>query len=949
MRPHTWISAVNQMCKSCICRTKKISPYWLLSVSVLFVLLMAFTKPIFFYSHIDWTPKTASDAGDFVLVRGWPKELKIRTSCDALSQATDGNILDLGGLVLSKVDNTISFQPTQNAGYTLTKGVSPSNCIVLASFDSDNSTIELSVNGKSLRKILPRNAFPRITQLIIPETQRPVIEQVDIKTQPTGIKSQAARYVFGLVAAFVLFLLALRMRRPPSPQNSFQWLPQLHTSDGFVCLGLITVSLFSPTLMDDGWVWQRLQAFEGRNVFGDYFANSDAWMPQGFLNEYIYRRLQDFGLNFLALRGFVVLVLIATWISIRSRVLSRIQVVSGSTLIVVGSCWIAFSGAWLITLRAEPIVCLLATLSLIGFLTGSQDGNPSGTLRCFFFAGLAVVTHQSGLVALASPALLLIWTAKTNKRAFRTNGFWLPLLISILGVTLCALIPMDLRTLLDNFKVFASNPSYQSGPFGEPVRYLTLLTTTLETGALRIFSVLFLIVLLAISGLVASLERWGLRLAITFSLLSLFFLAFTSSKWIWHFGVLALPTCLLLGSFVEAILRKKDLLQNRLALSAFGLVLVLTVGTSLSYPNSWGMHLPAGETWEAFSRSFGGTAHPQPWIFISVVVFLAAVFLVKRDSIFLSWVISAVVLTPLVLSIHQVSFSSRVARQNSQLARNWASIAGTNECGSIDSLSHFVPAGELSIREETPSPQVDSGLPLKAMGFPEQWLQLPMATDIPLRTWGTWTFSSSSATSLESQESEKDLFMGNAFSPLFRVPNHQDVALYSIAGSEGSVTGFIEYLSKDKARISLQTLNFPTVLNWYQNLLDIPISATYLRVWIKDQSTTPGGWGAITSPASGTLTSISELLRDATSFTNPFVLLKYPCLKLPSPNLGFWPQVSYLVDDLVDDSNVAWSAFPFTGDPNSLIQWKECDLDRYVCIAKIKTQPAKVSVLQISS
>ena len=427
----------------------------LVLVSFILSVVFALVPSAFNSSSISWRPDSSTDSGSLQLTRGAPERMSIETTCELARTAADSSLLSTGGLELSVAGDEVLLE-TDPDGPTARVALPPGDCDVLATYTHDGSVLSLSA-GDVRDEVTA--AEPTILGLYTAEP--PGVTGVDITTQETGLAPSWGRWTIGLVALVALLagtaLLWVSVARPPDRRLSARALvPRLAPVDGFVALGVVALALVTPPLIDDGWYLGRTSVLEQRWWFGNVYATHDAWLPQGALHELVLSVLQSAGLDLAHLRIGVALLLALTWVVLRRGVLVPAVGESASRWPAAAATYVAFAGAWLITVRQEPVVLFFGVLALVVAISEERSKRPGMVFAGMVAAGMAVTTHQTGWVA-AAPAALILWTV--GSEIHRDRSRWLDLGTAVVaataGVVLVAFAAADLHTVLQGARTFS--------------------------------------------------------------------------------------------------------------------------------------------------------------------------------------------------------------------------------------------------------------------------------------------------------------------------------------------------------------------------------------------------------------------------------------------------------------------------------------------------------------
>lgn len=904
--------------------------------------LIAFgvTPPTFTKSEIKWSPQTAADGGYFNLSRGWPESLDITTTCLRVANFKDGNLLDLGGLVIFSSDSSLVVESPIPAIFSYSANLPKGDCDIQVSFRSDLGTLSTKINGELKVHYLAESAFPRISKLIIPATSLPTIAAVTITTRPTGISHQGIRLLYFFISLLVFFVLTIHIvigDKKKWGKHLFH-LPHIFLVDVFVMLTLSSAAFLIPPLVDDGWVWQSLTGFSGRGVFSNYYENLDAWKPQGYVNEFFLHWLISLGLSFFWLKLVIALMLSTCWIAIRSVILVPFFGKSNLILLPCAAMWVTFSSVWLISLRAEPWVVLCSVISLISLASFNQSQRYLSLVFCLTSSGLALCLHQTGWTVLSTAivAIFIAWRRDKNK----LGSYYLVLAVSVsIGlVFLVFFLPMDLQSLLNNAREFSSSSHSGGGPFFEWKRYFYLIGDETTSGA-RVFSIFVLGLFAYLSATISSKFNGAVRPFWYCTILSPLLLSLTSSKWTWHFGVLLVPAVISVV-FVSSAFLSSDLPINQKRFTSSGVISLLTVlaGSAISISNHWGYYDFSKDSWELFSTTFGPVSKGPFWLLLIIAIVTFMQVASKRHVHFVSIITSVILILPLSLSYVWIVKDAPSSPHWSYFKQNLNQFLGHDTCGALDNLNVIENPLPLNVIEIKISEANKTDGKLSQNAYPN--IPGVMGSPAPgLAIWGSWFVGSNVNKGIPSFISSN--FNTGAFqSPTYIVEDLQELGVWSATGNLEKNRAEGVFLNDDFSILVQKSVKFSASSKWALNVFKVPKGSRYFRVLVHDDSDSVGGWGAVSSAFSFKKLSMTDLVADSVFFIGPYVRLRYPCVHLPIPRDGYWPRIDYLISDATHNgfANVQ---------PDTAVE-AGCSKISDACVDKIDYRMAKVSVFRIT-
>ena len=843
--------------------------------------LVAFLiPPSFTRSLITWNPDSASASGSLQLTRGWPDRMTLRGDCEKMRSAPPGVLFDSGSLRLKKTANMLqAVDPTETV--LAEAPITDEPCDVVMEYSDTSEVITLSVGSIESAHTLKSGTHLAVERLQAPLGAESGIESVAILTRPSAITQTADRIVC-LVISVLLLLGAFVMELRRRSRSRVHWPVSMRLvgSDGFVAFALAISVVLIPALLDDGWVFERGRWFFDRGVFANYFGG-DYLMPQGFWNESLLAIFIRAGVPFVGLRIVVALALIVGWIILRAGLLDRLDRGGASVALVRLPCaavYLAFAIPYLVTLRAEPWVALCAVVAFVGLARFLERPSSIALAVVLVASAFAVAAHQTGWVLLG-PALVALWLSVTavRRRTIKRRDLSFALIVGVgSGIFLFAL-QFDVGTLRAAVEEVAATPSASFFILDELNRYSLLLGSGV---APRLFAVLLLIPIttfaLTRSGYFSQRERWLVGAAF----LSFAGLLLTSSKWIWHFGVYAIPAVVLCAVLLTDLVRPNSVKRRQVFFAVLLPVLVLLMGFSFKQIYGWwGSSAYSFSSWLEFSETLAGNSTRIWWVVAFVVSWIGGIVIDRHRSFFslrLGTIIFAVfVLLPISFSVAWIVGDSIPRDQWSQAKMNLKTLAGRDSCGALSGVSVVIGVDPL-VEIERSSESLAPG------GFPH----ISGITDGPfdgLPTWGTWGAGAVVKT--------PDDLSNTLRSPIYSVGGVKELTFWS-AGSADIRVVFFTSTGKQLNPIKLLASGQQ---RWDMHTLAVPADALRVTILLDDNSILLGGWGAVSAPVRAVRRKAADVIPTSITLVGPFERMFFPCANLPSPVDGYWPRVDYLL------------------------------------------------------
>jgi arabinosyltransferase C len=302
--------------------------------------------------------------------------------------------------------------------------------------------------------------------------------------------------------------------------------------------------LFGPALLDDGWVLATVRNFGAAGVFSSYFDTNNTVLPLGYVHDLVISMFFQASDSLLWLRLPALLAGLGTWVICISTVRAAIgSWDNGRALFVRMTAAAVFLLSWISwnnTLRPEPLIALLVSISLWAAMRWHHGSNPTFVLIGLVASALALSMGASGVVALA-PWILLLPRIFFSIRAAAREALPFLVVSALLGSTIFVL------ALLSSGEVqfwsaarnsFQSEVHHSSGLLDEASRYQGLFSLP-HSNSVRQLSVLLPLVapLMFVIRLKAG-SRSPLNVPVLAFVVAVVLLGLTPSKWIWHFGAM---------------------------------------------------------------------------------------------------------------------------------------------------------------------------------------------------------------------------------------------------------------------------------------------------------------------------------------------------------------------------------------------------------------------------
>lgn len=844
--------------------------------SMILAIVFAFVPPRMNASEITWTPSGSEDSGALRLTRRAPERMVLETTCAAIrdNAQPDIPVFSAGSVELALEEDDLAFRPKEGNGAHLP--MPDGDCDVTAAYRIDPSSLSLRVDEAT---DTVSAAQPEVYQLLTTGT---AVDKVTITTQANSLAPSWLRWSLAL-ASLALCLAAWRLTRTGTrPRSSLRGRAahlarSLRWADLAVLTGLLALAVVVPAQYDEGWVLVRSRLLD-RGWFGNVYETADAWLPQGFWHESVYHVLQSAGLGFIQLRVVVALMLACTWVLLRVGVLDRMVGDRASRWPPVAAAYLAFAGAWLLTLRAEPVVATLGVAAVTAWVSYRRRPGPGPLFWGLLASGAAISTHQTGWVTLA-PASLLLAGALGTARRDKTLAWGLGAAVACAGAVSALLMfaAVDISTIADGAKTFAES-GHQMLIVNEPQRFIMNFNGDTAAGRAYVLPILLALFIVGSPGVGDHVERRALW---TVSLVWIGGLALTSSKWPAHLGVMVVPAVILAALAAVAWRERESRFPGRGTLLV---TLLIGAATSFTVAGPWGIEDLASSDWVDMSHLLtGSAARPYWYAAIGACAILGWLANSQRSArAFATALICAVLLLPLAVSMGWVLRDN--ARPGwSASGANLRHLAGMEDCGPPTDWSVATDVTPLSASEDLGEP----GSRLAPGAFP----RVSELSNGPLGridTWGTWF--------AKEDEESPDTTTGEFDTPDYSVGDVSEIAFWTSSGDPENtvVEAVFDSAGGDETRVEVEP---GTEKEWALHRVPVPKHSATVRLRIDDSTDGYGGWAAVSSPVSEKRTTPVELFDRERVYVAPGVVTRYACMDVPRLDDGYWHDFDYLVDE----------------------------------------------------
>jgi cell wall arabinan synthesis protein len=448
-------------------------------------------------------------------------------------------LVEIGNDVLARTDLPSRQLTKQDCAYSLT--------LAGGQWSLGGGPGDLAKGGSLERLPVVNGLF---SGLDLRSGERPSIEVTTAVHGSRTTARQKVAWALALLTGLAALILVAGARRPRRPKGvARRAAAHTRSADGVVAVVLLGWWLIGPAFFDDGWVLARQQNFSASGGFSAYYTSFGVNLPLDYWLEWAEHWLMQSTSALLVLRVPALVCLAATWIlcrwilsrSVRSPSGGERRSVSASSgpmaLWALASAFLVCALAWGMTLRPEPIVCLLVTGVLACVVRFLERGTTAPLAVAAVLVALALSAHPAGLVSLAPLVVaaprLAVW-ARPRLPAASTlvlGGLALFGVLALLGSDLRQkrADALSLRAFGDETASWRDELTrydlLSSAPYGTPLRR--------ESVALLVLAVLAFL-------LRSRRDRPGRLLDLHAASLgvALVLLIPTPTKWPWHFGTL---------------------------------------------------------------------------------------------------------------------------------------------------------------------------------------------------------------------------------------------------------------------------------------------------------------------------------------------------------------------------------------------------------------------------
>ncbi len=436
-------------------------------------------------------------------------------------------LVEIGGDVLARTDLPSRQLSKQDCAYRL--------ALAGGHWSLAGGAGNLSKGGSLERLPVVNGLF---SALDLRSGEAPSIEVTTVVHGSRTTARQKVAWTLALLGGLAALLLVAGARRPRWPAGvARRAAAHARPADAVVAVVLLGWWLIGPAFFDDGWVLARQQNFSASGGFSAYYTSFGVNLPLDYWLEWAEHWLMESTSALLVLRVPALVCLAATWILCRWILSRSVRSASGGmALWALASAFLLCALAWGMTLRPEPVVCLLVTGVLACVVRFLERGSAAPLAVAAVLVALALSAHPAGLVSLAPLVVAAPRVAAWARPRLPAAATLVLAGLALFGAL--ALLGSDLRQKRADalsLRAFGDETAswreeltrydlLSSAPYGTPLRR--------ESAALLVLAVLaFLLRRRRDPDRLLDLPAASLGVALVL------FIA-TPTKWPWHFGTL---------------------------------------------------------------------------------------------------------------------------------------------------------------------------------------------------------------------------------------------------------------------------------------------------------------------------------------------------------------------------------------------------------------------------
>lgn len=422
------------------------------------------------------------------------------------------------------------------------------DCTLSVAFSRHNWSIRMSGGRERTGRVdTPPYVHGLLTELDLRKTDD---VRVVVRPLAADTRSTTAQIVARVVAALLL-VLAIGLTIVPVKRRAHRWrVSSFAPQDAVVIITLATWWLLAPLQDDDGWVRARQANSVVSGGFSNYYEHWGANLPLATWYEWLQQFIVTNTDGLAVHRLPSVAALGATWILCRTALAFLLNSAPSGRSVAWWCAALSFAAgavAFGMSLRPEPMIALLATVSLLCCVRYAVEPSLQPLVIAVLAASLAVTVHPAGLVA-AAPLVVCARQLVRDARGggpLRVSSLVLLLFIGAAATTLLSFLDFDLESRQRNIDLISAG-GHNYGILSEYLRY-DRLSASGGSPLRREFVALAVLCVVGLFAVRRPPRTLATRLPSASVFIGLLALTLTPSKWIWHFGTLVGVVCVGVG------------------------------------------------------------------------------------------------------------------------------------------------------------------------------------------------------------------------------------------------------------------------------------------------------------------------------------------------------------------------------------------------------------------
>lgn len=880
---------------------------------------------------ITWRPQPGSLERPLALLGVYPQHLSIELGCVATRSVPVGVALITtaaaplisGGLALVTEGNALRLDVGFQTGLVRVAMPPAGPCVIRVRFVAtpERARLSLRVGVSSASREIQRSvnpltqleqSWPRVVGLHAdPRLATQGGAVVRIRTTPSGSSPsgrQVLAQVFALLSAAVSVALITRKssgqaviepaeqiedvgcreqdrvlrggridRREAEPAIT-KASARFAGSDFLVAVSAGGAVVFTPPFWDDGWFRAVVNSYSSLGAFSDFWALASAYpRPVGYWSMWLTWLSFSGELPMTALRISPLVLIVGSWWVLRRWVIDAVIEPDRRSL-ARGVAALVFSlgiATYLMTLRPEPVVAVLAALALAAVVGFSRRPGPRPLLALATVVVLAMTVHSTGtVVALSALVVIPGVVSWCRARNTITRGIWVAA-VSFTGASI-GLLLMGLdtdRNLVESaLTTYRSAPIFRASVF-EAVRIRADMVTYPLAGPQRLWAALAMLMAVAFLALAATTRSRPARLAGCSAMLGSLGLLLTGSILPWHLAAVV-PGAALLSALVVARLATLRRIGVG-ALVVLGLAGVAGLEWSMESTAPWAPADLAEHTWSEIPNL-------SLWEWAAVVAVGSAAGLVialarsgarARVSGAVLGATAMAVLVPLALTWGLLLVDAAETPTWSYTRQAVRELTGRDRCGAGDYLrvvQQSTPLAQIAVDDWTLPPAGADGYGPTLRSGAVRPTQL---------AWGNW------------DASRQRVVPGRVATPWFAVGGVPEVVFWTLGQltPPRTVRAEVVVIRRGGSRRLIRLRDEPSMdSTWwaFHRIEHLPARSTAMRLVVDGGPALGDRWTAVSAPVAPQYASFADATTGSAVWRDPEVALALTCRPFPAAHGG---------------------------------------------------------------